>query len=225
MRGEVQRALAEQRLVRDYEKKPESTASRVYWAAAANLTRRLTFTRTLPWRLVVNDGPLTAAALLDKRATRQAADDAEITDHRKNLVKLTDALQAAERERDRWAEARETVLVLVAEEHPEQAAHDPRPVTPPTHRSWPYSPPQASRCVRRRYARPRTRAPRPATARACAPNSRNSSPEVSWSSLHQACSPWPTRKTHDAFSMSPVFCGGGRCGIYPLWFEVMRLVD
>jgi transposase len=42
--------ILHRRLVRDYEKNPASTVSRVYWAAAANLTRRLTFTRALPWR-------------------------------------------------------------------------------------------------------------------------------------------------------------------------------
>jgi transposase len=42
--------ILHRRLARDYEKNPDSTASRVYWAAAANLTRRLTFTQALPWR-------------------------------------------------------------------------------------------------------------------------------------------------------------------------------
>lgn len=42
--------ILHRRLVRDYEKNPGSTVSRVYWAAAANMARRLTFTRTLPWR-------------------------------------------------------------------------------------------------------------------------------------------------------------------------------
>lgn len=42
--------IPHRRLVRDYEHSPGSTASRVYWAATANLTRRLTFARTLPWR-------------------------------------------------------------------------------------------------------------------------------------------------------------------------------
>ncbi len=49
--GQTQGTLIlHRRLVRDYEKNPDSTTSRVYWAAAANLTRRLTLTRTLPWR-------------------------------------------------------------------------------------------------------------------------------------------------------------------------------
>jgi transposase len=42
--------ILHRRLVRDYEKNPASMVSRVYWAAASNLTRRLTFTRALPWR-------------------------------------------------------------------------------------------------------------------------------------------------------------------------------
>nr|WP_211244281.1 hypothetical protein [Actinospica robiniae] len=42
--------ILHRRLVRDYEHSPDSTASRVYRAATANLTRRLTFSRTLPWR-------------------------------------------------------------------------------------------------------------------------------------------------------------------------------
>lgn len=42
--------ILHRRLARDYEHDPGTTASRVYWAATANLTRRLTFSRTLPWR-------------------------------------------------------------------------------------------------------------------------------------------------------------------------------
>lgn len=53
--------------------------------------------------LVVNPGPLSAAALLDKLAAHHAAADAQIADLREHLAKLTDALAAAERERDRWA--------------------------------------------------------------------------------------------------------------------------
>ena len=78
----------------------------------------------------MNTGPLTVQNVLDKLATRHAAAEAEITDLRERLAKLSDALTAAERERDRWAEARETVLALVAEEHPQQTAAIVRPVTP-----------------------------------------------------------------------------------------------
>lgn len=78
---------------------------------------------------VVVTGPLTVQALLDKLTTRQAAADAEIADLRERMARLTDALVEAERERERWAGARETVLALVAEEHPDQAAAT-RPVTP-----------------------------------------------------------------------------------------------
>jgi transposase len=42
--------ILHRRLVRDYEHNPGSIASRVYWAATANLTHRLTHARTLPWR-------------------------------------------------------------------------------------------------------------------------------------------------------------------------------
>ena len=35
------------------------------------------------------------------------------------MAKLTNALAAAERERDRWASARETVLAVAAEENPD----------------------------------------------------------------------------------------------------------
>lgn len=42
--------ILHRRLVRDYEHDPDSTASRVYWAASANMARRLTHERTLPWR-------------------------------------------------------------------------------------------------------------------------------------------------------------------------------
>ncbi|MGW4816914.1 IS5 family transposase, partial [Kitasatospora cineracea] len=42
--------LLHRRLVRDYEYDPDSTASRVYWAASANMARRLTHERTVPWR-------------------------------------------------------------------------------------------------------------------------------------------------------------------------------
>jgi predicted nucleic acid-binding Zn-ribbon protein len=80
--------------------------------------------------MVVNSGPLTVQELLDKLAARHAAAETEIADLRERLAKLTDALDAAERERDRWAEARTSVLALVAEEHPEQAAATARPVTP-----------------------------------------------------------------------------------------------
>lgn len=66
-------------------------------------------------------GPLTIPGLLEKLANRQAAAEAEITDLRGQLGKLNDALAAAERERDRWAEARATVLALAAEEEPDPA--------------------------------------------------------------------------------------------------------
>jgi predicted nucleic acid-binding Zn-ribbon protein len=78
---------------------------------------------------VVVTGPLTVQALIDKLTARQAAADAEIADLRERMAELTDALVAAERERDRWAGTRETVLALAAEEHPDQAAAT-RPVTP-----------------------------------------------------------------------------------------------
>ena len=42
--------ILHRRLARDYEHNPDSTASRVYWAVSANMTRRLTHERTLPWR-------------------------------------------------------------------------------------------------------------------------------------------------------------------------------
>lgn len=80
--------------------------------------------------MVVNDGPLTVQDLLDKLVARHAAAEKEITDLREQLAKLTDALTAAERERDRWAAARTTVLALVAEEHPQQATSTRRPATP-----------------------------------------------------------------------------------------------
>jgi hypothetical protein len=79
--------------------------------------------------VVVNSGPLTVQNVLDKLAARHAAAEAEITDLRDQLAKLSDALTMAERERDRWAQARESVLALVAEEHPQQTAAS-RPVTP-----------------------------------------------------------------------------------------------
>lgn len=75
-------------------------------------------------------GPLTIPALLDKLAARQAAAEAEITDLREQIGKLTAVLAAAERERDRWAETRETVLALAAEEHPDPATLTRVPVTP-----------------------------------------------------------------------------------------------
>ena len=42
--------ILHRRLVRDYEHDPDTTASRVYWAASANMARRLTHERMLPWR-------------------------------------------------------------------------------------------------------------------------------------------------------------------------------
>lgn len=80
--------------------------------------------------VVVNSGPLTVQELLDKLTARHAAADAEVADLHERVAKLTDALVAAERERDRWAQARDTVVALVAEEHPDQAAGAERPVTP-----------------------------------------------------------------------------------------------
>ncbi len=85
--------------------------------------------------LVVSTGPLTAAALLDKLAARQAAADAQIAHLREQLAKLTDALAAAEHERDRWAGAHQTVTALIAQEHPDQvvrtrAVDATRPATP-----------------------------------------------------------------------------------------------
>lgn len=73
--------------------------------------------------------PLTIQALLDTLTAWQTTADAEITDLSERLAKLTDALTAAERQRGRWAETRETVLTILAEEHPEQAAA-PQPATP-----------------------------------------------------------------------------------------------
>lgn len=80
--------------------------------------------------VVVNSGPLTVQELLDKLTARHAAADAEVADLRDRVAELTDALAAAERERDRWIQARDTVVALVAEEHPDQAAGAERPVTP-----------------------------------------------------------------------------------------------
>lgn len=73
---------------------------------------------------------LTVPVLLDKLAARQAAAEAQITDVREQIGKLTDALAAAERECDRWAGARESVLALAAEEQPDPAALTRVPVTP-----------------------------------------------------------------------------------------------
>ncbi len=85
--------------------------------------------------LVVNPGPLTAAALLDKLAAHQAAADAQIAELRERLATLTDALAAAERERDRWAGAHQSITALIAEEHPDQVVRTRtvgavRPATP-----------------------------------------------------------------------------------------------
>ncbi|MFE2564855.1 hypothetical protein [Streptomyces mirabilis] len=98
-------------------------------------------------------GPLTVQALVDKLTARQAAADAEIADLRDRMAKPTDALVAAERARERWAGTRETVLALVAEEHPDQAAAT-RLSPPPTSRSSPPSPPPPGRCARRSSVRP-----------------------------------------------------------------------
>ena len=78
----------------------------------------------------MTDAPLSVAALLEKLAARHAAADAEITHLREQIGKLTDALATAERERDRWAATRETVLALAAEHHPEPAALTRTTVTP-----------------------------------------------------------------------------------------------
>ena len=73
---------------------------------------------------------LTVPGLLEKLAARQVAADAEITDLRDQIDKLTNALAAAEHERTRWASARETVLALATEEQPEPAVLTRTPVTP-----------------------------------------------------------------------------------------------
>ncbi|WP_409468505.1 hypothetical protein [Streptomyces sp. HC307] len=78
----------------------------------------------------MSTGALTVAALLDKLTARQAAADAEVADLRERVAKVTDALAAAEHERDRWADARETVMALVAEVHPDQATDAARSATP-----------------------------------------------------------------------------------------------
>jgi hypothetical protein len=78
----------------------------------------------------MTSGPLTILVLLDKLTARQAAAEAEIADLREQTAKLTEALTIAERERDRWAGARETVLTLAAEHHPDPAALTRAPVTP-----------------------------------------------------------------------------------------------
>lgn len=78
----------------------------------------------------MSDSPLTVQKLVDKLTARQAAADAEIADLRERVAKLTDALTAAERERDRWAGARETVLALAAEDQPDPIAPAQRSVTP-----------------------------------------------------------------------------------------------
>ncbi|MFF2820468.1 hypothetical protein ACFVT9_33705 [Kitasatospora cineracea] len=68
--------------------------------------------------------------LLDKLAARHAAAEAEITDLREQIGKLSVTLAAAERERDRWACTRETVLALAAEGDPEPDTLARLPVAP-----------------------------------------------------------------------------------------------
>lgn len=73
---------------------------------------------------------LTVPGLLEKLAARQAAAEAKITRLREQIDKLTDALAAAEHERARWTNARETVLALAGEEQLEPATLTRSPVTP-----------------------------------------------------------------------------------------------
>ena len=68
--------------------------------------------------------------LLEKLAARHTAAEAQITHLREQMIKLTDALAAAERERDRWAGARETVPALAGEDQPEPAVISRAQVTP-----------------------------------------------------------------------------------------------
>ena len=42
--------MLHRRLVREYETRPASSESRIWWAATANLVRRLIGTRTPSWR-------------------------------------------------------------------------------------------------------------------------------------------------------------------------------
>jgi transposase len=80
--------------------------------------------------MVMTSGPLTVPGLIDKLTARQAAAETQITHLREQVAKLTDALTAAEYERDRWASARESVLALATEDHPDPAALTRAPVTP-----------------------------------------------------------------------------------------------
>jgi hypothetical protein len=80
--------------------------------------------------VVMTIGPLTVPALIDKLTVRQAAAEAQIAHLREQVAKLADALAVAERERDRWVGARETILALAAEEHPDPVALTRAPVTP-----------------------------------------------------------------------------------------------
>lgn len=112
-------------------------------------------------------GPLTAVALVDKLTARRAAADTEITDLRERIAKLTEALAAAERDRDRWADACEIVTALIAEEHPDQTAGITQPVTPAYQQILAVFT-DATRPLRpRRCAWPRTRQSNHATSRAC----------------------------------------------------------
>jgi hypothetical protein len=70
---------------------------------------------------VVVNGSLTIPDLLEKLASRHAAAEAEIAHLREEVAKLTGELAAAERERDRWASTRETILALAGEHQPEPA--------------------------------------------------------------------------------------------------------
>lgn len=76
----------------------------------------------------MTSSPLTVPGLLDKLAARQAAAEVEITHLNEQIGKLTDALARAECERDRWADARATVLALAAEEQPDPAVLTRTPV-------------------------------------------------------------------------------------------------
>lgn len=84
---------------------------------------------------------------------RQAAAEAEIAELREQAAKLNDAVATAERERDRWGGARETVLALAAEEQPDPAALTRAPRSPPPiHRSSKSSPRPPARYRPRAYA-------------------------------------------------------------------------
>lgn len=139
--------MLHRRLVRDYEHRPASAESRVYWAISDVMARRLTGTSALARR----DPQQTLGALLARLEVpeRQIAVEAEAA--HEQIVQLTALLDGLAQAAEHIAITRKTLLELT-DEAPWHRRSRLRPcrTAPPTSRSWPCSPkPTPLACAQR----------------------------------------------------------------------------